>query len=301
MPREAEQLRAELREREGRLDEVTARRDETAREAQLVREALHECERLDELAALLAEADREVERTRAEAALRDLQGQFDQRRQTLLDQIESARREADAARQERDEARQRAEALERERDRLASRLDEQEQAHNEAEQSLRHEVEQLRRASEQARQDASAAASRAESLGRQVATHEDDLRRQRLEREQEGRVHQERFASLMNQLEATQADARRVAEPEPAELRSRLTQALSQSQAEKERADRLEAELQAAHEQMALNHGLVLAQLVREQRGSIEAGRCHGRRRGTGVRPEPNRRAGPAAPGGPAG
>jgi chromosome segregation ATPase len=259
--RAAEQLRAELREREGRLDEVTARRDETAREAQLVREALHECERLDELAAPLAEAEREVERTRAEAARRDLQGQFDQRRQALFDPIESARWEADAARQERDEARQRAEALERERDRLASRLDEQEQAHNEAEQSLRHEVEQLRRASEQARQDASAAASRAESLGRQVATHEDDLRRQRLEREQEGRVHQERFASLMNQLEATQADARRVAEPEPAELRSRLTQALSQSQAEKERADRLEAELQAAREQMALNHGLVLAQL----------------------------------------
>ena len=104
----------------------------------------------------------------------------------------------------------------------------------------------------------------------------------------------------MNQLEATQADARRVAEPEPAELRSRLTQALSQSQAEKERADRLEAELQAAHEQMALNHGLVLATSTRAAR-IIEAGRCHGRRRGTGVRPEPNRRAGPAAPGGPAG
>ena len=70
-----------------------------------------------------------------------------------------------------------------ERDRLASRLDEQEQAHNEAEQSLRHEVEQLRRASEQAPElRISAAASRAESLGRQVAAHEDDLRRQRLER-----------------------------------------------------------------------------------------------------------------------
>ena len=152
---------------------MTARRDETAREAQLVREALHECERLDELAALLAEADREVERTRAEAALRDLQGQFDQRRQALFDQIESARREADAARQERDEARQRAEALERERDRLASRLDEQEQAHNEAEQSLRHEVEQLRRASEQARQDAArrpAAPSRSAVRSRPMRT-----------------------------------------------------------------------------------------------------------------------------------
>jgi hypothetical protein len=117
----------------------------------------------------------------------------------------------------RDETRQWAEALERERDRLASRLDEQEQAHNEAEQSLRHEVEQLQRASEQACLDASAATSRAESLARQVAALEDDLRRQRLESEQGGRVHQERFVSLMSQLESIQADARRVAEPEVAD------------------------------------------------------------------------------------
>ena len=65
----------------------------------------------------------------------------------------------------------------------------------------------------------------------------------------------------MSQLELAQADARRVAELEVAELRSRLTQALSQSQAATERADRLEAELRAAHEQIAPNHSLVLAHL----------------------------------------
>jgi chromosome segregation ATPase len=245
-----EELQARIKKAERLEVEIWEARDELERLRGQLRDAEPLARQLEALRDEAAQLRDQMQGLRVELAARTLEVE------RLTKELASARAESEAAAHLRD----RSEALERERDRLASRLDEQEQAHNEAEQSLRHEIEQLQRASEQACLDASAATSRAESLACQVAAFEDDLRRQRLEREQEGRVHQERFASLMSQLESTQADARRVAEPEVAELRSRLTQALSQSQAATERADRLEAELRAAHEQIALNHGLVLAQ-----------------------------------------
>jgi chromosome segregation ATPase len=278
---ESVQIRAEHLDLNRRLDEtiaqLVAERDEQSRTFDAAR-TRWEAERRDLFAqwdrdrqSIEAETERRLDegRTRIEADQCTLLGQLGQERQSLTSRFDAARLEEEAARED---AERHARDLAQERDRLASRLDAQEKAARETEMGLREIVDSQRQALEQARNEVQAGADRAESLSRQIAALEDDLVRQRREREDAERIHQEQVDSLKKQLDASRADATLIDTAGPAGPRVALAATPGHRQSTMEHAGRAEARPRDTREPgVLLSHDAALARLFGESDGRPDA------------------------------
>jgi chromosome segregation ATPase len=267
---ERDQLRAELRAREAdrlrlteRVDELEALRADrdrldaavgarVAREEQL-QARIHEVERRAGEERDQAEDQRRVWQERLDATRLQLERDLP----PLREEAERLRHQVETLVRERDVALRQIEALDSDRDRLAVLLERVEAAGREA---ARHEAEahRLARTIEQDRDQLAVMVRRNEELAEQAQGLGTKLDRLHRDREDEGREHRRSLESLRHDLEIARAgataasDRAAAAGATRAELEGRLAEFEDRLRAANERAQRLEGEMQAQRDWVAV-------------------------------------------------
>jgi chromosome segregation ATPase len=255
--KEEDRLRLAVRANELEMIRADRNRLDNALQASVARE--------ERLRARLHEVERQTaeERTQADDRRRVLQEQLDAARlhlerdlPPLREAAERLRLEVEALVRERDAALRQIDALGAERDRLAALFEQSEAVGRDAAR-LEAEVNRLARTIEQDRDELAAMARRNEELTEQAGALRTELDRLQHDRGEEGRVHGRIQEALRLDLEGALADATATrergaaADAARAALEDRLAELEDRLRAANERAQRLEAEIQARGDQIS--------------------------------------------------